>query len=204
MALPDLTAIIISQLPSVNLAANNSSPSLIVIAFTPLTLGREKSSNAVFLIIPLRVHNTILCEFTNSSSFKSFTSKIALTLSSGGNCIRFCIALPFPVFSLGRISDDDLLAQVYAAADVFVLPSLQENLANTAIEAMACGTPVAAYPCQGPIDVIDQNLTGFMHLDLKQAVDQALLISRQTVYENSFKWSWENTWQIFKNNLTKI
>ena len=96
------------------------------------------------------------------------------------------------------------LAEYYQLADVFVFPSRWETFGIVMIEAMACGTPVAAYPCQGPIDVIDQNLTGFMHLDLKQAVDQALLISRQTVYENSFKWSWENTWQIFKNNLTKI
>ena len=56
MALPDLTAIITSLLPSVNRAANNSSPSLMVMAFTPETLGRLNSSKQVFLMIPFLVH----------------------------------------------------------------------------------------------------------------------------------------------------
>ena len=64
MALPDFTAIITSLLPSVNLAANNSSPSLMVIAFTPLTLGRLNSSKHVFLMIPFLVHKTIKWLFT--------------------------------------------------------------------------------------------------------------------------------------------
>ena len=59
IALPDLTAIIISLLPSVKRAANNSSPSLMVIAFTPLTLGRLNSSKQVFLMMPRLVHKTI-------------------------------------------------------------------------------------------------------------------------------------------------
>ena len=104
MARPDFTAIMISDSPSVRRASNNSSPSTMVMAFTPVVRGRLKSSSSVFLIIPFRVQSTILCDFTNSSSFRSRTSSIALTLSSGGSCIRFWIALPFPVFSPSGIS----------------------------------------------------------------------------------------------------
>jgi hypothetical protein len=54
------------------------------------------------------------------------------------------------------------------------------------------------------MDVIDQNITGFMHQDLKTAVDQALIIDRQTVFQGSFRWSWQNAWEIFRDNLTPI
>ncbi len=85
MARPLFTAIMISHLPSVIFASRSSSPSLIVIAFTPVCLGLLKSSSSVFLMIPFLVHKTIWCDFTNSSSFRSFTSIMALTLSSPGN-----------------------------------------------------------------------------------------------------------------------
>ena len=89
IALPVFTAIMISLCPSVIFASSNSSPSTILMAFTPVCLGRLKSCNSVFLIIPFFVQRTILCDFTNSSSFRSFTSMMALTLSSGGSGIRF-------------------------------------------------------------------------------------------------------------------
>jgi glycosyltransferase involved in cell wall biosynthesis len=72
------------------------------------------------------------------------------------------------------------------------------------IEAMACGTPVAAYNCQGPADVIDQGVTGFMvekNEGLATAVDKCLTISRQDVYRVSQRWSWERAWEIFRDNL---
>ena len=93
------------------------------------------------------------------------------------------------------------LARYYQQADVFVFPSMWDTFGLVQIEAMACGTPVAAYPVQGPLDVIDQNVTGFMDNDLKVAVEKCLIIDRQLVYNGSLKWSWENAWEIFKENL---
>jgi glycosyltransferase involved in cell wall biosynthesis len=58
------------------------------------------------------------------------------------------------------------LAEYYANADVFVFPSRWETFGIVMIEAMACGTPVAAYPCQGPEDVVDEGITGCMNFDL--------------------------------------
>jgi glycosyltransferase involved in cell wall biosynthesis len=69
------------------------------------------------------------------------------------------------------------------------------------IEAMACGTPVAAYPCQGPLDVVDEGITGCMNEDLVQAVKDALMLNRQHVWEGSNRWTWERAWEIFKTNL---
>ena len=51
-----------------------------------------------------------------------------------------------PVEVLGTLEGDEQLARVYAAADVFVAPSRQDNLPNTVVESLACGTPVVATP----------------------------------------------------------
>ena len=70
------------------------------------------------------------------------------------------------------------LAGVYRAADVFVFPSKSDTFGLTMLEAMACGTPVAAYRVEGPIDVIADSTAGVMHDDLAQAVRGALQIDR--------------------------
>ena len=93
------------------------------------------------------------------------------------------------------------LARYYANAEVFVFPSKWETFGIVMIEAMACGTPVAAYPCQGPLDVIDEGTTGCMNDNLKQAVKDAIMLNRQKVWEGSGRWTWENAWAIFRDNL---
>ena len=96
------------------------------------------------------------------------------------------------------------LAKYYAMADVFVFPSRWETFGIVMIEAMACGTPVAAYPCQGPEDVIDEGVTGCMNDDLKQAVSDALTLDRIRVWQASSRWSWQRAWEIFRDNLIQI
>ena len=93
------------------------------------------------------------------------------------------------------------LADYYRMADVFVFPSRWETFGIVMIEAMACGTPVAAFPCQGPEDVVDEGITGCMNDDLKQAVRDALMLDRTKVWEGSGRWTWERAWEIFKENL---
>ena len=96
------------------------------------------------------------------------------------------------------------LARYYANAEVFVFPSKWETFGIVMIEAMACGTPVAAYNCQGPADVIDQNITGYMvnpKEDLSVAVKKCLELSRHEVWQVSHRWSWERAWEIFRDNL---
>jgi glycosyltransferase involved in cell wall biosynthesis len=61
---------------------------------------------------------------------------------------------------LGSIQDDRLLSTVYSAADLFVLPSLQDNLANTVLEAMACGVPVVSFDAGGTPDMVRPGITG--------------------------------------------
>jgi len=76
------------------------------------------------------------------------------------------------VHNLGRIDDDAQLRQVYAAADVFICPTLEEAFGKTMAEAMACGTPVAAFACSAPADLVEPGLTGA----LAAAGDSAALL----------------------------
>jgi glycosyltransferase involved in cell wall biosynthesis len=96
------------------------------------------------------------------------------------------------------------LARYYANAEVFVFPSHWETFGIVMIEAMACGTPVAAYPVQGPMDVIDEGLTGYMREDLKDAVDLSIKLDRDQVWQSSNRWSWNRAWEIFRDNLISI
>jgi len=96
------------------------------------------------------------------------------------------------------------LGDYYRMADVFVFPSRWETFGLVMIEAMACGTPVAAYPVQGPLDVVDEGVTGCMNEDLKQATKDALMLDRTKVWEGSSRWTWEHAWEIFKVNLITI
>jgi len=93
------------------------------------------------------------------------------------------------------------LAIYYANADVFVFPSRWETFGLVMIEAMACGTPVAAYPCAGPLDVVEPGITGFMDLDLASAVHQCMALDRDKVLQGSQRWSWQRAWTIFRDNL---
>ena len=95
------------------------------------------------------------------------------------------------------------LAQYYANAEVFVFPSKWETFGIVMIESMACGTPVAAFSCDGPKDVIEQGVTGFMNESLSDAIDGCLQLNRNSIHKGSTKWSWDNAWQTFRDNLIK-
>ncbi|MEE8624333.1 MAG: glycosyltransferase, partial [Acidiferrobacterales bacterium] len=63
---------------------------------------------------------------------------------------------------LGKLQDDISLAALYSAADVFVAPSLQENLSNMVMEALACGTPCVTFDVGGMPDMIEHRHNGYL------------------------------------------
>jgi len=81
-------------------------------------------------------------------------------------------SLPFKVHELNLITSQDELAGVYSLADVFVTPSLEDNLPNTIMEAMACGTPVVAFKTGGIPEMVDHQKNGYLAV-LKDPADMA-------------------------------
>jgi glycosyltransferase involved in cell wall biosynthesis len=90
---------------------------------------------------------------------------------------------------LGYKTGEDLARHV-AAADVFVFPSLTDTFGLVLIEALACGVPVAAFPVQGPIDVIDNGVTGMLDEDLRAAALKALNLEPAACRAAALRYTW--------------
>ena len=104
---------------------------------------------------------------------------------------------------LGEKTGADLTRHL-AAADVFVFPSLTDTFGVVQLEALACGTPVAAFPVTGPLDVIADHPVGALDTDLRSACLRALPISRETCRSFALERSWENSARQFIGNLSAL
>jgi glycosyltransferase involved in cell wall biosynthesis len=82
------------------------------------------------------------------------------------------------------------LAQLYSSVDTFVFPSLTDTFGLVMLEALACGTPVAAFPVQGPIDVVGGSDVAALDVELRRAALRALRIDRERcrIYAERFSW----------------
>ena len=90
----------------------------------------------------------------------------------GGHAEEVTALLPFRAVPLGYVSDEQRIVSIYQAADVFVLPSLSENLPNTIMESMACGLPSVAFRVGGIPEEIDHRQNGYV-ADYRSADDLA-------------------------------
>jgi len=72
------------------------------------------------------------------------------------------IELPCQVKGLGPVFEEHNLAMIYSMADLFVIPSLEDNLPNTVVESLSCGTPVAGFKIGGIPDMVDHKKTGYL------------------------------------------
>ena len=104
---------------------------------------------------------------------------------------------------LGEKTGRELSAH-FAAADVFVFPSLTDTFGVVQLEALACGTPVAAFPVTGPLDVIADHPVGALDLDLRSACIRALGMSRDTCRNFALRHSWESSARQFIGNLSAL
>jgi glycosyltransferase involved in cell wall biosynthesis len=114
------------------------------------------------------------------------------------------LAKEFPdVHFLGYRHGEDL-ARHFSAADVFVFPSRFETFGLVVLESLACGTPVAAFPVQGPADIIGTTPHGVLSEDLRAAALAALSIDRTGCREFAESFSWAECTRQFAANLVPI
>ncbi|MBV1916280.1 MAG: glycosyltransferase [Pseudomonadales bacterium] len=91
-----------------------------------------------------------------------------------------------------------------SSADVFVFPSTTDTFGIVLIEAMACGIPVAAYPVQVPVYILEQGVTGVMDDDLEYAVTQALKLNPKDCIQAAKQFRWEHCAKQFQDWLIQI
>ena len=101
---------------------------------------------------------------------------------------------------LGPKTGEELVA-AYAASDVFVFPSRTDTFGLVVLEALACGTPVAAYPVQGPLDVVGDAPVAALSEDLGAACRAALAIPRPAARAFALTHSWRACTEQFLSNL---
>ncbi|WP_085314288.1 glycosyltransferase family 4 protein [Derxia lacustris] len=106
-------------------------------------------------------------------------------------------------FFAGQL-DTARLAQVYRASDVFVFPSRTDTFGLVLLEALACGTPVAAYPVSGPVDVIGDSPAGALDADLRSACLRALELPRPLARAHALRFSWASVAERFVGQLARI
>lgn len=80
----------------------------------------------------------------------------------GGHSEELSAQLPLPAYPLGYVNDEKQIVSIYNSADLFVLPSLEDNLPNTIMEAMACGVPCAGFRVGGIPEEIDHLKNGYV------------------------------------------
>lgn len=96
------------------------------------------------------------------------------------------------------------LADLYRRSDVFVFPSRTDTFGLVLMEAMASGTPVAAFPVRGPIDVVRSPSAGILNEDLREAALAALALDRARVREYAASFSWDKCSRQFLSHLIAV
>ncbi|OQR97660.1 glycosyltransferase [Achlya hypogyna] len=119
----------------------------------------------------------------------------------GDGAYRRELEARYPEIQFVGVQTRVALAELYANADCLVFTSRTDTFGLVMIESLACGTPVAAFPVPGPIDAIENGVTGYLSEDLKASVEACLALDRRRVDEASHCWSWEHCWATFQLHL---
>ena len=119
----------------------------------------------------------------------------------GDGPARAALERKYPAVKFVGPKTGDALTAFYAGSDVFVFPSRTDTFGLVLLEALACGTPVAAYPVQGPLDVVGDAAVGALDDDLEAACRKALTIDRAACRAFALGRSWRACTLQFLSNL---
>lgn len=176
----------------------------------PWTRGVDFSYLTPSVVVPVRKENAIpnllyvgrVSKEKNIDAVCDLSPQYNVTIVGDGPCIAQ-LKSKYPKVNFLGYKTGQELANCYAMADVFVFPSKVDTFGIVIIEAISLGTPVAAYPVTGPIDIITEQ-NGYLSHDLSHAVEKCLSLNRSTVKQSSQIWTWDKSWRIFKENLVEI
>ncbi|MCY4157771.1 MAG: glycosyltransferase family 1 protein [Gammaproteobacteria bacterium] len=123
-----------------------------------------------------------------------------VVVGDGPRLEKYRARYPQALFTGAKFGDD--LAACYAAADIFVFPSRTDTFGLVMLEALACGTPVAAFPVPGPQDVLRDPRAASMDSDLSKAAARALTLDRGDCRRYAEQFGWERCARRFVRNLS--
>lgn len=127
-------------------------PHVVTILFAAQSLYERRKGYQEFISV-LRC-----CE--NDDLFKRMIQEDRIKLIVFGQAGSELLNIGVPVLSLGVIDSDEAISTAYSAADLYIMTSLEDNLPNTILESMSCGTPVLAFSVGGIPDMVKSGITG--------------------------------------------
>ena len=110
----------------------------------------------------------------------------------------------FPDVRFVGVLSREELARLYSSVDAFVFPSLTDTFGLVMLEALACGTPVAAFPVQGPLDVVGGSDVAVLDEDLRRGAVKALRIDRAACRLYAERFSWQAATLQFLDNQRMV
>jgi glycosyltransferase involved in cell wall biosynthesis len=163
-------------------------------------LFRPRSKDFLNLPRPIAAYVGRVAVEKNVAAFLQIPwSGTKIVIGDGPERQRLQALHPAAVYAGFRFGED--LAAHIAAADVLVFPSRTDTFGLVNLEAMACGVPVAAYPVTGPIDVVQDGVTGALDTDLARAAERALRIDPRACRERALQSSWDACTREFESHL---
>lgn len=122
----------------------------------------------------------------------------------GDGPLRKKLEKQYPEVTFTGVLTGHALACQYASADVFVFPSKTDTYGVVMLEAMACGTPVAAYRAPGPIDVVINGVNGYISDNLKVSIYNAAQVKRESCRKFALDQTWSKVTKTLRDNLVKL
>jgi glycosyltransferase involved in cell wall biosynthesis len=201
-------------------------PSTVIHTATPRVkqLLRDKGIQNPIKIFPLGVDKDIFYHDPKPELLSSYPRPYFMTLSriaKEKNIEAFLnLDLPGTKFVIGNGPQKKFLQRKYenkavflpyenvrsilSSGDVFVFPSRFDTFGLTNLEALACGLPIAAYPVMGPMDIIEQGISGYTSDNLQEAALACLDLKKEDCMQRASQYSWHDTAQEFLKNQILI
>ncbi len=154
----------------------------------------NKNKQPIFLCV-----SRVSVEKNLETFFKLDLPGRKIMVGDGPQLKQYC--KQYPQVEFVGVKQGRELAQYYQQADVFVFPSRADTFGVVMLEAMACGTPIAAYDVTGPCDVVKSGVNGYLGEDLAEQAIKCLDLDRHTVFESSLSYTWQNCYHQFVDIL---